>query len=232
VHGDLVEEVAGVEGGFTGGLDEADDAFGVRGDEEREVGGGELGEGRGGNDKGRGAAELFGGGLRWLGLGWVGTRRFEFCEGWFRRAFGWGGDWRGRLREEGVEVDFAFADAEEGGKNLLGQANTLGAPVGEEEENGGGAVVGIDARGLADSEERKGEGDGGERCAKKSVLTAGFADGDGVVGFESCRESGVQFGYGFCGLRITGELLERGEGEAVGVEGVDGDGRLGCRRRR
>ena len=26
VHGDLVEEVAGVEGGFTGGLDEADDA--------------------------------------------------------------------------------------------------------------------------------------------------------------------------------------------------------------
>jgi len=33
VHDDLVEEVAGVEGGFTGGLDEADDAFGVGRDE-------------------------------------------------------------------------------------------------------------------------------------------------------------------------------------------------------
>jgi hypothetical protein len=88
------------------------------------------------------------------------------------------------LREEGVEVDFAFADAEEGGKNLLGQTNTLGAPVGEEEENGGGAVVGVDARGLADGEEGERKRDGGKGCAKKSVLTAGLVDGDGVIGPE------------------------------------------------
>ena len=33
VHDDLVEEIAGVEGGFAGGLDEADDALGVGRDE-------------------------------------------------------------------------------------------------------------------------------------------------------------------------------------------------------
>ena len=60
VHDDLVEEVAGVECGFTGGLDEADDAFGVGRDEEREIGGGELDEGGRRNDEGRGAAELLG----------------------------------------------------------------------------------------------------------------------------------------------------------------------------
>jgi len=42
MHGDLVEEVAWVEGGFAGGLDEADDAFRVGGDEEGKISGGEL----------------------------------------------------------------------------------------------------------------------------------------------------------------------------------------------
>jgi hypothetical protein len=116
---------------------------------------------------------------------------------------------------------------------LLGQANALGAPVGEEEENGGGTVVRVDARGLADGEEGESKRDGGEGCAEKRVLTVGFPDRDRVVGFEHCRESSVQFGYGFCGsLWITGELLEGGEGEAVGVEGMDGDRHLGRYRRR
>ena len=60
VHGDLVEKVAGVEGGFAGGLNEADDAFGVRCDEKREVGGSELGESVWRDDDGRSAAELLG----------------------------------------------------------------------------------------------------------------------------------------------------------------------------
>jgi hypothetical protein len=43
VYEDLVEEAAGVEGGFTGRLDEPDNAFAVGRDQKREVGGGKMG---------------------------------------------------------------------------------------------------------------------------------------------------------------------------------------------
>jgi hypothetical protein len=236
VHGDLVEEIALVEGGFAGGLDEADDAFGVGRDEEREVGGGELCDGGGGNDESWGTAKLLGCGLRWLGRGGLIVRRFSFCEGWFRWAFGWGSDRRGRLCEEGVEVDlvgFPSVYSVERRQDLLGQADALGTPFGEQEENGRGAVVIVDARGLAYGKEGERERNGGKGCAEKCVLTAGLVDGNGVVGYERCGQSSVQFGYGFCsGLRIIDELLERGEGEAAGVESMDGDRGLDrCRGR-
>jgi len=54
-------------------------------------------------------------------------------------------------------VNFALADAEECGKNLLSQANALGAPFGEEQEDGGGAVVGVDAWGFASRKKREGK---------------------------------------------------------------------------
>ena len=76
VHDDLVEEVAGIKGGFAGGLDEADDAFGVGRDQEREIRGGELADDCGGNDEGWGAAELLCRCFRSLGLGGFGARRF------------------------------------------------------------------------------------------------------------------------------------------------------------
>src|SRR6266403_1069811 len=146
VHRDLVEEVAGVEGGFAGGLEETDDAFMVGRNEERKVSGSELGEGGGGNDEGWGAAKLLGCCFRWPGLGGFDARGFKFCESWFRRAFGRGGDWRRRLREEGVEVNFAdiaSVNTVERRQDLLGHTDAMRAPFGEEQENGGGAVVGV-----------------------------------------------------------------------------------------
>lgn len=225
MHGDLVEKVAGVECGFVGGLDEADDALGVGCDEEGEVGGGELGEGRGWNDQGRGAAELFGCGFGWFGRGGSGDRWLKFCEGWFWRALRCSGDRWGGLREESVDVDLVLADSEERRHDLLSEADALGAPFGKEKENRGGAVVRVDAWSFADGEEGKRERDGGEVGAEESVLAAGFGDGDGVVGLQRGGESGVEFGYGFCsGLRVSSELLQGGEGEAIGIQGVDGDG--------
>ena len=85
-------------------------------------------------------------------MGGFGALRFKFCEGWFRQAFGWGDDWRRRLREEGVEVNFigiASVNTVERRQYLPGQADALRTPFGEEEENCGGAVVGVDAWGLA-----------------------------------------------------------------------------------
>jgi hypothetical protein len=69
VGDDLVEEVAGIQGIFVGGLDEADDAFGVGGDQKRKVSGGELGESCWWNDEGGGAAKKLNCGFGWLGRG-------------------------------------------------------------------------------------------------------------------------------------------------------------------
>ena len=88
VHRDLVEEVAGVEGGFAGGLEETDDAFRVGRNEERKVSGSELGEGGGGNDEGWGAAKLLGCCFRWLGLGGFGALRFKFAKVGFAGPLG------------------------------------------------------------------------------------------------------------------------------------------------
>ena len=55
------------------------------------------------------------------------------------------------MSEKSVEVNFVFADAVERGKDLPSQANALGAPFGEEEENRGRAVVGVDAWGFVGS---------------------------------------------------------------------------------
>jgi hypothetical protein len=63
VHEDLIEEVAGVEGGVVGWLDETDDAVVIGCDEERKVCRGELCESRRRNDECWCAAELLGCGL-------------------------------------------------------------------------------------------------------------------------------------------------------------------------
>jgi hypothetical protein len=133
-------------------------------------------------------------------------------------------------------VDFVLAgsvDAVEGREDLPGEADALGAPVGEEEENGRGAIVRVDVWRFIGGEQGGRERDGGEMDAEKRVLAAGFGDGYGFVGCESGRKRRIEFGSGFCsGSRVSGELLERGIGESIGVEGVDGNGSVGasCRR--
>jgi hypothetical protein len=66
VHDDLVEEIAGIEGIFASGLDEANDALGIGRDEQGEVVGGELREGCGRNDERWRAAKLLGRRFGWL----------------------------------------------------------------------------------------------------------------------------------------------------------------------
>jgi hypothetical protein len=106
------------------------------------------------------------------------------------------------LGEQGIEVDVTgvtLVDAVERRKDLLGEADALGAPVREQEENGGVAVFAIDARGFVRGEERERKRNGREMSAQKGVLAAGFVDGNGVVGCESGRKSRVEFGYGLRG---------------------------------
>lgn len=126
--GDLIQEVAGIESVFGCGLNEANDSFRIGGDEQREVSRGKPDERFGRNDERGCAAEQIGRILlnRSFGFGGGLCGGFGFKRG--ARGSGHGGR---RLREEAVEMDAALADAEEGGENLLGHANALGAPVGE-----------------------------------------------------------------------------------------------------
>src|SRR5277367_5943787 len=60
--------------------------------------------------------------------------------------------------------------------------------------------------------------------AEKSILATGFGDGKRIVGLQCGGEGSVEFDYrSGGGLRIVGELLESGIGEAVGIESVDGE---------
>ena len=143
-----------------------------------------------------------------------------FCADRFWWSFGWRSNRRSNLGQKCVEVDFVLAapvDAVEGGENLPGEANTLGAPLREEQENGGGSVVRVDAWGFIGCKQGDGQRDAGEIGAEKGVLVAGFSDGYGFVGRESGGQCCIEFGDRFCsGGRVSGELLERSVGECVG----------------
>ena len=111
VLGDLLEKVAGVEGGLGRGLDEADDAGGVGGDEERKVGRGELLEGCGRDDEGGGVVEEVGCGLGFDDLGFVGSVGVMVVGCWVD----WGSyRWR-ILGQERLNVDILARETGEGG---------------------------------------------------------------------------------------------------------------------
>jgi len=69
----------------------------------------------------------------------------------------------------------------------------------------------------------------GERLAKKGVSATRHGDRDRVIRGEGCGQGGVERRerWGDRGGRGFRELLEGGEGDAVGVELVEGLWRLG-----
>ena len=238
-----VDCAAGVDGVVGDGLEDADDAFCVGDDDEREVVHGKLVEEGGIDDEGGRAAEIV------CSIGWSdgrecvgGVGEIVCSVGWRKGSGGrrWGIGWDS-LGEEAVEVGFVAGDGEDRGRELDRHADALSAPIGEEEKGGDGVGRGEVGQPAGNVEGRERnrlvrvDGMGwvckiGERLAEEGVAATGEVDGDGVVrresGGKSCVESGE--GCGDRGWRGFVELLKGWEGDAVGVEIVERLRRLGA----
>ena len=219
-----VDGAAGVDGVVGDGLEDADDAFCVGDDDEREVVNGKLVEEGGVDDEGGGSAEII------CSVSW------SDGSGCGR----WGIRWDG-LGKEAIEVGLVAGDGEDRRRELGGHADALGAPVGEQEKRGdgvacreigqfAGGVEGDEGNGFVWIGGMRGVGEVGERLAEEGVAAASEGDGDGIVGGKgggkSCVEGGEGCGDG--GWRSFIELLEGCKGDAVGVEIVERLRRLGA----